>query len=150
MTDIYDFSYEFDAMADGEGFVAVIMIFYLIYVLVVMGISIAQYVLYSLGAYTIAKRRGLRHAWFAWVPVVNGYLLGCVSDQYRYVVKGEIKSKRKVLLVLNLRSAGLGPALGQALNAALIIVSAPMVCSNFYVLPLFLWGTMLAAAFKKN
>ena len=104
MTDIYDFSYEFDAMADGEGFVAVIMIFYLIYALVVMGISIAQYVLYSLGAYTIAKRRGIKRPWLAWVPVGSSWLLGCISDQYQYVVKGKVKNKRKALLVLSILS----------------------------------------------
>ncbi len=55
-----------------------------------------------------------------------------------------------VLLVLNLRSAGFGEALGLALNAALTVVSAPMVCSNFFVLPLFLWGTLLADTFRKK
>lgn len=56
----------------------------------------------SLGVYTIAKRRGLKHAWFAWVPVVDHYLLGCISDQYQYVVKGKNKNKRKILLVLDI------------------------------------------------
>ena len=54
------------------------------------------------------------------------------------------------LLVLNLMSPLWGESVGIALNAALVIVSAPMVCSNFYVLPLFLWGMLLAAAFKKK
>ena len=54
------------------------------------------------------------------------------------------------LLVLNLMSPLWGEAVGIALNAALVIVSAPMVCSNFYALPLFLWGMLLAAAFKKK
>ena len=54
------------------------------------------------------------------------------------------------LLVLNLMSPLWGESVGIALNAALVIVSAPMVCSNFYALPLFLWGMLLAAAFKKN
>ena len=54
------------------------------------------------------------------------------------------------LLVLNLMSPLWGESVGIALNAALVIVSAPMVCSNFFVLPLFLWGMLLAAAFKKN
>ena len=54
------------------------------------------------------------------------------------------------LLVLNLMSPLWNERIGIALNAALVIVSAPMVCSNFYVLPLFLWGTMLAAAFKRK
>ena len=54
------------------------------------------------------------------------------------------------LLVLNLMSPLWGEAVGIALNAALVIVSAPMVCSNFYALPLFLWGMLLAAAFKRK
>ena len=55
-----------------------------------------------------------------------------------------------VLLVLNLMSPRWNEQIGIALNAALVIISAPMVCSNFYVLPLFLWGTLLAAAFKRK
>ena len=55
-----------------------------------------------------------------------------------------------VLLVLNLMSPLWNEQVGIALNAALVIISAPMMCSNFYVLPLFLWGTLLAAAFRKK
>ena len=55
-----------------------------------------------------------------------------------------------VLLVLNLMSPLWSEGVGIALNAALVIISAPMVCSNFYVLPLFLWGSLLAAAFRKK
>ena len=54
------------------------------------------------------------------------------------------------LLILNLRSAGLGDLLGAAMNAALAVVSAPMVCSNFYALPIFLWGCLLADTFRKK
>jgi riboflavin transporter FmnP len=55
-----------------------------------------------------------------------------------------------VLLVLNLMSPLWEERVGIALNAALVIVSAPMVCSNFYALPLFLWGVLLVAAFKRK
>ena len=71
------------------------------------GAGLALYVLRSVGLYSIAKRRQIRHAWFAWVPLVDQYLLGCVSDQYRYVVKGENKAKRRSLLVLSI-ICGLG------------------------------------------
>ena len=54
------------------------------------------------------------------------------------------------LLCANLMSAGMTEAMGNALNAALIIVSAPMVCSNFFVLPLFLWGALLMGTFGKK
>ena len=64
--------------------------------------QIVLYVFSSLAFYTIAKRRGLNKPWLAWIPVVNVWILGSLSDQYRYVVKGEFKSKRKSLLVLNI------------------------------------------------
>ena len=54
------------------------------------------------------------------------------------------------LLCLNLMSARWSEAIGNGLHAALTVVSAPMVCSNFYVLPIFLWGALLAAAFRKS
>ena len=67
--------------------------------------GIATYVLTSLALYAIASRRGLRKPWLAWIPVVNCWLLGSISDQYQYVVKGENKSKRKWLLALSLLKA---------------------------------------------
>ena len=64
--------------------------------------GIAMYVLTSLGLYTLAKRRGIKNAWLSWVPVINCWIIGSLSDQYRYVVKGEVRNKRKTLLILNI------------------------------------------------
>ena len=63
-----------------------------------MLMSLVTYVLTALALYTIARRRGLRNPWLAWIPVADCWLLGSLSDQYRYVVKGEHRSKRKILL----------------------------------------------------
>ncbi len=67
-------------------------------------VNIAVYVFTALALYTIATRRGIRNAWLSWVPVVNVWVLGSLSDQYRYVVRGQYKSKRKVLITLKLLS----------------------------------------------
>ena len=45
--------------------------------------KIAAYVLTSLALYAIAERRGLKNAWMAWLPVLNLWILGSISDQYR-------------------------------------------------------------------
>ena len=66
--------------------------------------GIATYVLSSWALYTIAQRRGIRKAWLSWIPMLNVWILGSLSDQYRYVVKGQIKSKRKLLLTFSLTS----------------------------------------------
>ena len=68
-------------------------------------LGIAAYVLTSWALYTIADRRGIKNPWLSWIPVVNCWIIGSLSDQYRYVVKGEVKNKRKALLILNSISA---------------------------------------------
>lgn len=67
-------------------------------------LSLAAYVLTAYSLYTIAKRRGISNPWLAWIPVVDVWVLGSISDQYRYVVKGEFKSKRKALIPLRIIS----------------------------------------------
>ena len=69
--------------------------------------SIAAYILTAMAIYTISRRRGLTNAWLAWIPVANVWLLGSLSDQYQYVVKGQDKTKRKWLLILNILKAAL-------------------------------------------
>ena len=63
-------------------------------------VSLAIYVFTALSLYTIAQRRGLRCPWLAWIPVANLWLMGSLSDQYRYLTLGQVKHKRVVLLVL--------------------------------------------------
>lgn len=63
-------------------------------------VSVAVYVLQAIGLYTIAKRRGIRHAWLAWVPVGFVWILGSISDDFKARLTGKLRNKRKVLLVL--------------------------------------------------
>lgn len=97
--------------------------------------GIVSYVLTSMALYTMAQRRQISHAWLAWVPVFNCWIIGSLSDQYRYVAKGQIKSKRKVLLILNI--------LEMVLTACILVVSISVVVdlldvvgysSNYYSL----------------
>lgn len=66
------------------------------------GLGVLVYVLQALALYTIAERRGINKPWLAWVPVVNVWILGSISDQYQYVVNRKVKNKRKVLLGLSI------------------------------------------------
>ncbi len=62
------------------------------------GLGIAAYVLSSLSLYSIAEKRNIKNPWLAWLPIGANWILGSISDQYQYVVKGKKKSKRKLLL----------------------------------------------------
>ena len=91
-----------------------------------MLLSVATYVLSALGLYTVASRRGIRNPWMAWIPVLNVWLLGSLSDQYRYVVKGQVKNKRKALLILNI----INMVLGIAVVVFLILMAVAAVRSE--------------------
>ena len=71
------------------------------------GLGFIVYILQALALYTIAQRRGINKPWLAWIPVVHVWILGSISDQYQYVVKKQVKNKRKVLLGLNIAMAAL-------------------------------------------
>ena len=73
-----------------------------VYNMLMFLLGIAGYVLSAIGLYTIAKRRGIAHAWLAWIPVAWVWVLGSISDQFRYVTKAQVRNKRTTLLVLNL------------------------------------------------
>ena len=64
------------------------------------GVAIFAYVFGAISLYCIAQRRGIKNPWMAWVPVLNCWILGSISDQYRYVVKGQVRNRRTLLLVL--------------------------------------------------
>ena len=95
-----DFYFDYSYAMDHE-FGAAFGIMYLACYLIAFCFCIAAYVLSSLGLYTIAKRRGITNPWLAWIPVANAWIVGSISDQYRYVTKGQIRNKRKTLLILN-------------------------------------------------
>ena len=82
------------------------------------GLSILAYILQALALYTIAKRRGIRKPWLAWIPFGNSWILGSLSDQYHYVTKRTIKNRRKLLLGLEIASS----ALVVAVVAALVVI----------------------------
>ena len=83
-------------------------------------VGIVAYVFLAIGMYAIAKRRGIRNPWLAWIPFGSTWLLGCISDQYRYVTMGQEKSKRKLMLGLEIAVSATGVASIAIMIVALI------------------------------
>ena len=104
----YGFEYAFPEMMEGAaegafvGAAGIATGILLILWFLAMGFSVVSYVLNAVGMYRIAKRRGIHHAWLAWVPIGCNWLLGSVSDHYQYVTKQKVTSRRKILLILSL------------------------------------------------
>ena len=88
--------------------------------LVVLAVSLAMYIFRSLGLYAIANRRGIRNAWLSWIPVGYTWILGSISDQYQYVVKGKVTNRRKILLILSLCAGVISGTLNGVSTAMMI------------------------------
>ncbi len=54
-----------------------------------------------------------------------------------------------LMILLNIFSVALSEAAGTALYAMLIVLSAPMVCSGFWALPIFLWACLLIVSVQQ-
>ena len=54
-----------------------------------------------------------------------------------------------VLLVANFFSVLASEAVGNVLYAVLVVLSSPMVCSQYWVLSMFAWACLLMATFLK-
>ena len=77
---------------------------FLVVYLSIMGVfllfALACWIMRSVSLHKIAKRRGIRHAWLAWLPLGREWVLGSVSDQYQHLVQGKITARRRILLIL--------------------------------------------------
>ena len=102
MRDVYSNPYAIGSFVVSEEILRVVMVVLAAVMTVAMVTRLVLFALRSVGLYKIARRRGLRSAWLAWVPVACDWVMGSVADQYQYVVKGRIKNRRLPLVLLKL------------------------------------------------
>lgn len=113
-------------------------------------VAVAAYIFMALGLYAIAKNRRIRNPWLAWIPVANLWLLGCISDQYHFVTKGQERSRRKRMLTLGIIEAAIVPVmvvllLGWILGTVALIEAGEAAGGILaVVLLLCLFGVLLA------
>ena len=87
-----------------EEFAMIFGMVFLGIMVVALLIGLVFWILRSVSLHKIAKRRGIRNAWLAWIPIGSQWVLGSVSDQYQHLVRGKITSRRKILLLLYVAS----------------------------------------------
>lgn len=83
-----------------------LMVFYVAYIavlyIILLVFGVISYILNGISLSAIARRRGIEKPWLAWVPVGVVWLLGCISDQYRYVAHNQETNRRGKLLTLSI------------------------------------------------
>lgn len=83
-----------------EEFLMVFLSIFMILLGVVLLFSLIFWIIRSMSLHRLAKRRGIRNAWLAWLPIGGAWVLGSVADQYQHLIQGKVTSRRKVLLIL--------------------------------------------------
>lgn len=94
--------------------------------LAMLGGVIALYVLGALGAYTVAKHRGVKNAWLAWLPVGISYVYGALSDDVVSLRGIPKKYRSRVLL----------PALDGCAAGGIVLLFVVMISTFYSVMPL--------------
>ena len=104
----FEYHGEFESLEELIPFFAVMGSVILVAMIIALLANVVMWVFRSLPVYTIAKRRGLRNPWLAWIPVGSEWIIGSVSDQYQYLTQGKNRNRRKILLILSLTAMVLG------------------------------------------
>lgn len=120
----FNYGYDYESMIGNlPAMTGTLFLVAMVMYLVMLVYGITAYIMGSLGYYTIAMRRGIRHPWLAWIPFGNLWILGSIADQYQFVSLGQVKNRRKVLLGLQIAIT----ALVVALYAMVIYASVVML-----------------------
>lgn len=106
----------------------------ILHFLVVIGFVLATLLLPQLGTYSIAKRRGIKHPWLAWLPIGVGYILGCITNQYQFMRFERQRGRRKLLLFLNC----VYPVIAAGLVMSLVILLVCCIIGLFTIGLIFL------------
>lgn len=101
-------------------------------------VGLLSYIFGSIGYFRIAKRRGIHHPWLAWIPVGRKWLLGCISDQYRFIARNERKNRRKWLLAIGivLAAAGVASSVSVSLGVSRIFIMGDTMTNREGILAL--------------
>lgn len=100
----YDYYYDYSASPDSTGIMLGVLGGILAFSLIALVFSLLCYIFEAVGLYTIAKRRGIKSPWLAWIPIGSAWICGCIADQYQYIAKGQVKNRRMIILILSLAS----------------------------------------------
>lgn len=130
--DPYGFS-EFEYLFEGIDEEILLMVFGIIGVIgiVIALVAVVGYIFQSIGLYTIAKNRGIKNPWLAWLPIGNYWIAGSIADQYQYVVNGQVKNRRKILLVLSIASMVISSLVSSMATGSLMLTTGDVDAEMF-------------------
>lgn len=116
-----------------------------IMVLVILAIAFVMYILYSIGLYKMGQRAGVKNSWLAFIPPLNGYVIGKILGPNRVRFFGQDITNPE--LVITLVPVGMGvisslATVGSSLIAFLltivnIIAAIFLLVCNYQLLKMY-------------
>lgn len=100
----------------------------------------AVYVIQAIAVMRMAKMLNVEKAWFAWIPIAQGYLMGQIAERCDARRGIDVKPWGKIMLYVNI---------GYVAFAAVYSVASgvlPMLPFIGYVLIILLWMVYMAAS----
>lgn len=76
-----------------------IFIALILFVMFALAVSLVCYIINAIGLYTLAKRRGNKNAYFAFIPIASAYLTGEIADSIGLTMNKKTGYARKILLL---------------------------------------------------
>ena len=129
---IYDLPYAYSK----DSIVMLILTIY-VGILGLVGIGfLVNYILQAIAIYRLAKNRNIKGAWLAWMPVINSYTVGAISD-YHDKSRGLNRAWRKTLLITKL----LGPVMFLVTYLGFLAVVLFIGLGERMLRPSLLYGT---------
>ncbi len=83
----------------GEATLGGIFIAVVLAALFFLAVSLVCYIIKGISLYTLAKRRGIKNAFFAFIPVLNMYLVGNIADDICATMNRKTKYAQKILIL---------------------------------------------------
>lgn len=124
--------YDFEQMFEGMDEEMLLMVMGIVGVLamVIALVVFVGYIFQSIGLYTIAKNRGIKNPWLAWIPVGDYWIAGSIADQYQYVVNGQTKNRRTILLALSIAGFVVSSLLSSMASGTLMLTAGDVTAEQ--------------------
>ncbi len=98
---------------------------------IAIALAIVPYILYAIGLSSVAEKCGIRHTWYAWLPIARKHLLAEIADIRRAQVRKPRKLETQFEILICASLACLFLAF-KASSPLLLIVSAILIAILSY------------------
>lgn len=100
-------------------------------IIIVVAISVISYILYAIGLSSVARKCGISHTWYAWLPIARKHLLAEIADIRRLQARKNSKLETQFEIIICSLLACIFLAL-KASSPLFLVVSVILIVMLYY------------------